>query len=69
MQHLSERLMSPLVNFFLEAQHTGEVDDPPPRGTRCCHFLSGIIFHHFHIRAFPRPLSGVAWAGRGPSLL
>lgn len=52
-------LMSPLVNFFLEAQHTGEVDDPAPRGTRCCHFLSGIIFHHFHIRAFPRPLSAM----------
>lgn len=49
--------MSPLINFFLEAQDTGEVDDPSPGSTSCCHFLPGIIFHHFHIRAFPGPLS------------
>lgn len=52
-------LMSPLINFFLETQNASEVNDPSPGGTSCSHFLSGIIFHHFHIRIFPMSLSAM----------
>lgn len=51
--------MASLVNFFLETQNTGEVNDPPPGVTRRCHFLPGVIFHHLHIRIVPVPLSAV----------
>lgn len=49
-------LMSPLIDFFPETQNTGEVNDPSPGGASCCHFLLGLIFHHFHIGAFPMSL-------------
>lgn len=57
-QHL-RTLMAALINFFLETQHTGEVNNPPPRVTSSCHFLPGVIFHHFHIRIFPMSLSEI----------
>lgn len=52
-------LMSPLINFFLESQNTGEVNDSSTGGTSCCHFLSGLVFHHFHIKVFPMSLAAM----------
>lgn len=57
-------LMSPLINFFLESQNTGEVNDSSTGGTSCCHFLSGLVFHHFHIRVFPVSLAAIKISSR-----
>lgn len=55
-QHV-RTLVSPRVNFFPEAEHTGQVDDPPPRGTSRRHVRPGVAVCHLHIQAFPGPLS------------
>lgn len=48
-----------VINFLLESQDTGQVDDSSPRGAGGSHLLPGVIFFHVYVRVFPWPLSAI----------